>query len=48
MKLAKAVITLGMIIPDAGLKTDSIDARKIANILCAGTIPVLCDVPDAA
>ena len=28
-----------MIIPDTGLKTDSIDARKIANILCAGMIP---------
>ena len=30
---------LGMIIPDTSLKTDSIDARKIANIRCAGMIP---------
>ena len=48
MKLAKAVIILGMIIPDTGLKTDPVDARRIANILCAGMIPVLCGVPDAA
>ena len=48
MKLAKAVIILGTIIPDTGLKTDPVDARKIANILCAGMIPVLCGVPDAA
>ena len=48
MKLAKAVVILGIIIPDTGLKTDSIDARKIANMLCAGMIPVLCGVPDAA
>ena len=49
MKLAKAVIILGMIIPDTGLKTDSIDAQKTANVLCAGMIPQ-CYVaaPDAA
>ena len=39
IKLAKAVIILGMMIPDTGLKTDPVDVRKIANILCAGMIP---------
>ena len=39
MKLAKTMIILGMIISDTGLKTDSINAQKIANILCAGMIP---------
>ena len=39
MKLAKAVIILGTIISDADVKTDPIDARKIANILYVGMIP---------
>ena len=39
MKLAKAVIILGTIISDADVKTDPIDARKIANILHVGMIP---------
>ena len=38
IKLAKAAIILGMIIPDTGLKTDPADVQNIANILCAGMI----------
>ena len=36
------------IISDTDIKTDPIDARKIANILCADMIPQLCGVSGAA